>query len=261
LEYIMSYFGSADYYVDVALGKVPGAEIVRKFGDGIVGTTYVPVAGALVYQTPIAAASLEIVSNNANDTGAGTGAQTVTIVGLTASWVEVSQTVTMNGVTAVAIPTPLIRMYRIVVATSGTYATATAPSHAGLITVRAAGAGATWGIIDTATGFNSGQSNIACYTVPAGKTAYLIWKNIEAESGKTVDCRFFQRPFADDVVTPFTGVLKQVEREANAVGDSQHLPKAPIGPFVGPCDLGFMAKVTAGTAIVNCEFQLLMTTP
>ena len=257
----MSYFGSSEYYCDVALGKVAGTTIVRQFGEATLATTYVPISTALTYQTPTAATSLEIVSSSASDAAAGIGAQTVVVVGLDASWNEVSQTITMNGVTAVAIPTALTRVYKIYVATSGTYASMAAASHVGVITVRTAGAGVTWGIIDTATGWAAGESAIGCYTVPTGKTAYLIWKVLNAESSKVVDVRFFQRPLANDVTTPFTGAMRQVEREANAAGESQHMPKAPIGPFVGPCDLGFIGKVATGTAIISAEFQLILTTP
>lgn len=257
----MSYFGSSDYYTQVALGLVPGATIERVFGEATLGTTYTPLSTTLTYQTPTAATNLEIVSSSASDAAAGIGAQTVTIVGIDANWLEISQTVTMNGITAVAIPTALLRVTKIFVATSGSYANMTTASHVGTITVRTAGAGVSWGLIETATGWAAGQSAIGCYTVPSGKTAYLVWKVVNAESGKVVDVRFFQRPFTNDVTTPYTGVMKQVEREANAVGESQHTMKAPIGPFVGPCDVGFIGKVSTGTAIISAEFQLLLTTP
>lgn len=257
----MSYFGSSDYYTQVALGLIPNTRLERVFGEANLGTSYSPVATSLFYPTPTTATSLEIVSSSASDAAAGIGAQTVTIEGLDTNWAAITQTVTMNGVTAVAIPTALTRIHRIYVATSGSYATSATASHVGVITVRVSGAGATWGIIDTATGWAAGQSAIGCYTVPTGQTAYLIWKVINVESTKTVDARFFQRPLASDVTTPYTGIMKQVEREASAAGESQHIPRAPMGPFVGPCDLGFFAKVSAGNALVACEFQLLITTP
>lgn len=256
----MSYFGSTDYYTQVALGLVSGAEILSTFGDATVGTSYVPITSSLVYQTPTTATALEIVSSSASDGVAGSGALTVTVIGLDANWAEVTQTITMNGTTAVAIPTSLLRMYRAYVATSGTYASMAAGSHVGTITIRVSGAGATWGTIESSP-WPSGQTTIACYTVPLGKTAYLIWKSTNAESSKIVDVRFFQRPLANDVTTAYTGIMRQIEREANAVGDAQHLPRAPIGPFVGPCDLGFIAKVSTGSAVISAEFQLLLTTP
>lgn len=256
----MSYFGSKDYYAETTFGNVSNAETVTILGSGNITTSFVPITSALVYQTPTAAASLEILSSSANDTSAGTGARTVTVTGLNASWAEVSQTITMNGITAVAIPTALIRLTKIEVTTSGTYASMSGGSHTGTITVRGAGGGATWGTID-ATNWPAGVSSIGCYTVPTGKSAYIVWKTINTDSSKVVDSRFFIRPHADIVAAPYTGIMKQMELEANLTSESVHLPRAPIGPFVGPCDMGYIAKTSSGSAVVTCEFQLLLTTP
>jgi hypothetical protein len=32
----------------------------------------------------------------------------------------------------------------------------------------------------------------------------------------------------------------------------------PFGPYVGPTDIGFMAKVTSGTATVSVEFEVVV---
>jgi hypothetical protein len=66
------------------------------------------------------ATAMTISSSSANDTAAGTGAKTVTLIGLDSNWLQVSQTVTLNGQTGVAIPISLIRVFRAFVATAGT---------------------------------------------------------------------------------------------------------------------------------------------
>ncbi len=53
-----------------------------------------------------------------------------------------------------------------------------------------------------------------------------------------------QRPRADDVTAPYSGVLELVERE---IGVSL---KSAKGPFVGPCDIGFLGVETAATDMV-----------
>jgi len=253
---------SADFYTDVRLGKIPGYALELVAGNGLVTTAYSPISTTLLYPTPTAAVSLEVLSSSANDTSAGSGARTITVTGLDANWAEISQVITMNGVTPVAVPTALLRVYKVVVTTSGTYpATLNTGSHAGTITVRVAGAGATWQSINAASGFPAGEASICSYTIPLGKTGYLIWKNLDIETTKAVDVRFLYRELANDVTVPYTGITRQLFRESSSVGESQHIWKAPLIPMVGPCDLGPIAAVTVGTANVSCDYMLLITTP
>lgn len=253
----MTYFGLRDYLIEVARGNVAGAAIVHKFGEHSVGTTLVPVCEGGVYQTPTTATALEFLSSDANDTSAGTGAREVTVIGLDSSWNEVSQTVTTNGTSAVALGTNLIRLYRWYVSSSGTYATSSSGSHAGTLTVRVSGAGATWSTIGTSP-FAEGQSQIGAYTVPTGKTAYLLSDQVDVDTSKTIDAVFFQRPNADDVATPFSGAMRVVAKYIGVSGHQPHIYSTPKGPFVGPCDIGFMAKHASSTGDVSVDFELLI---
>jgi len=162
-----------------------------------------------------------------------------------------------NGTTAVALSTDLTRLYRWYVSSSGTYATQTAGSHAGTLTIRASGAGATWSQI-IASPFSIGQSQIGVYTIPSGYTANLLSKNIFTDTNKTADIYFYQRPNADDVSSPYSGTMRLVEREVGVSGGFNLKTRSPKGSFVGPCDVGFMGKVSSGTAEVSCEFELLI---
>ena len=244
------------FYLSVKLGLVPGFSIVEKFGSGDISTTIAPITTSLTYQTPIAATALEIVSSSANDTAAGTGAQEITVIGLDSSWVEVTQTKEFNGTTAVPLDNDLIRLYRAYVSRSGTYATQSSGSHVGTLTIRGAGAGSTWATIGV-TPFPFGQTQIGCYTIPTGKTGYVLTKNVFAEGSKTADVYFFQRPHADDVTTPFTGAMRVVEREVGVSGGYSADINAK-GPFVGPCDIGFMGVVASGTDIMSVEFEVIL---
>lgn len=75
--------------------------------------------GESAYTYITAAAAMKISSTDAKDTSAGVGARTVRVFGLDTNWQEVSQDVTMNGVTGVSIPTSLIRVYRAYILTVG----------------------------------------------------------------------------------------------------------------------------------------------
>jgi hypothetical protein len=251
------YADTSEFYLNVARGHVAGHSIVHKFGAGTIGTTLIPISlGVGDYKTPIAPVALELLSSDALDTSAGTGAQEITIVGLGADWKETSATYATNGVT----PVPCgswTRVYRVFVSASGTYATSTAGSHAGTITVRVAGAGDSWVSLPILPS-PVGQSQIGAYTVPAGKTAYLLTKTIVVDAVKAADVYFFQRDNADDVATPFTGAMRLVEREIGVTGTISVVFSTPKGPFIGPCDIGFLAVVGTGSADVSVEFELVL---
>lgn len=254
----MSFSPLDNFWLRVARDQISEYTHTHKYGTyEAVGTTFVPIARGGVYQTPTAAASLEIVSTDANDTAAGTGARTVTIIGLDANWNEVTQTVSMNGTTAVALGTDLIRAYRMYVATSGTYGTATAASHAGTITLQGAGAGATWLIIYS-TNFPRGQSECGVYTVPTGKSAIVNFHYISVESNKPATIVFLQRLNADTVTAPYTAVRAAYELGGLEGYASLIDTATPQGPFVGPCDIGFMGRFATGTGSISCEFEILI---
>lgn len=70
----MSRQFTKEFYLEVAKGNVAKHSLVHKFGAGDVGTTLVPITQSGTYQTPTTAQALEFVSDNVNDTSAGTGA-------------------------------------------------------------------------------------------------------------------------------------------------------------------------------------------
>jgi len=252
---------NTEYYLEVARGNITGASLVHKFGTTDITTSMAPIANAGLYQTPTSAVALEFVSDSAADAQNGVGAREITFIGLNSAWEEVSQSVATHatdGTVAVSIPTSLTRLYRWYVSQSGTYATQAGGSHQGAITVRVAGAGATWSIIPNSP-FQAGQSQIGVYTVPLGKTAYLLSKTVFVDSSKTADVYFFQRPLVNDVTTPFTGTMRLVEREVGVTGGYVQPFISPKGPFVGPCDIGFMGKMSVGTSDASVEFELLLT--
>ena len=41
-------------------------------------------------------------------------------------------------------------------------------------------------------------------------------------------------------------------------GEEEISPSTPMGPFVGPCDIGFMGKVSTGTGEIDIDFEILI---
>jgi hypothetical protein len=244
--------------LDVSRSAYPGITIVHKFGkNSAVGTSYTPLTISGFYRTPTALTSLEIVSSSANDTSAGTGARTVYIQGIGTGWAEVSETVTMNGTTAVDLANQYFRIYRAYVVTSGTYATSSAGSHAGDLTIRVDGGGDTWATINGSSSFPKAQTEIGVYTVPAGYTAYVKEVYLDVESNKAADILMFQRPDADTVSAPYAAM--RVVQDFNGV-EAEVIEQfsSPLGPFPASTDIGFMAKVASGTGSVSVDFEILL---
>lgn len=93
-EFFIRKFGRND---DVDTGSAP--EDIWDFGG--------------LYPFPTAAAATTIVSDNAADTGAGTGLQQARVFGLDANFLEVQEDVTLNGVAPVALANQYLRVHRV----------------------------------------------------------------------------------------------------------------------------------------------------
>lgn len=138
-----------------------------------------------------AATTLTIVSGDAADASAGTGARTVTIWGLSGAYVEQSETVTMNGTTSVGTSASFLRVYRAEVATAGS-----AGANVGLITIKS---GAT-ALAEIAVGDN--RAYMTQYTVPAGKTASVVSYYGTAQAALGLQYTLFARSFTSQVFIP-----------------------------------------------------------
>lgn len=190
--------GTTDWFVATRLGRVPGFEPERKFGANInVGTAEVALSrtGGTAPYMPTTATTIEVLSDSANDTAAGSGIRTVRVEGLDGSFNEVFEVVTLNGVTPVVSTQTFIRVFRCFGVTCGTYG----GSAAGTITVRASGGGTTFVTLNTETG----QTQTTHYCVPARKTLVLFDVHMTPETAKSVTFRLYSRRNADQVSAPF----------------------------------------------------------
>lgn len=251
-------------WLDAARQLITGLTTVKKFGrNPSVGTSYVPVCLGGFYRTPQSgsATTLRIkAGGNANDTAAGTGAREVTIIGTDENFNEVSEAVATAGASASAsTTTTFTRIYRAFVSSSGTYATQASGSHSGNIVIENTAGTEDWGTVG-ATNFPKSQSEIGAYTVPAGKTAYVKLRDLSIDSGKTIDLVFFSRENADETAAPYTAMRAQSVVSGVSGGSIETFGVAdvPFGPYAGPTDIGFMAKVSTGTASVSVEFEIIL---
>lgn len=251
-------------WLDVARGLAVGLSDVKKFGRcKTVGTSFTPVCNGGYYRTPqvSGATALRVkAGGSANDTAAGTGARKIYLIGLDENFGLASDTLITAGASASSPSTvTFIRLFRSYVLESGTYASAGVGSHSAAIVIENAAGTEEWCTID-ATNFAKGQSEIGAYTVPAGYTGYVKLRNYSVDSGKTVELIFFAREGADETAAPYSAMRVQSVNTGMIGGSVQPFGTVdvPFGSYVGPTDIGFMARVSSGTAEVSVEFEVIL---
>jgi hypothetical protein len=160
---------ASQYATAVAFGDIIG--VTRAVGLGAnpsVDIATVPEdvwSGGGLYPWMTAATSLEVVSTSASDAAAGVGGRTIRVVCLDINFVEFFDTITLNGLTAVAMPRQCYRINLINVLSAGTTGT-----NVGDINIRDAGGGTIRGNVPPLAGISK-QTN---YTVPAGYTLQIV---------------------------------------------------------------------------------------
>jgi len=253
------YKKTLDYHTQVSRGEVPSHSVVHKFGaNPNVSSTFVPICRSGFYRTPTNNVGLEIVSSSANDTSTGTGARQVTYEGVVISGsdlVVVTNTVTLNGTGAVNLPDSLFRLYRWYVSQSGTYASQTAGSHAGTLTIREQGDGNTWSSI-VPTGFAKAQSQIGAYTVPTGCIAYVNRISYSVELDKTADILMFKRNNVLNTTAPFDA-MRLVTEINSASGVTSIDFQTPI-KIEEETDFGFLGKFKSNTGTMTVDFDFIL---
>ena len=158
---------------DIASGTCDGLQLMHKFGynpDVDIGTTEIVSSMGVTrsaYQGWLELSStVHVTSNSANDDAAGTHARKVMIMGLDQNWDEASEEVTLVGNSDSAeTTTRWLRVYRAYVTSAG----ALINSNDAVLTVESA-LGEDMAEIPA----GEGQTQMAMYTVPRGKTAYLM---------------------------------------------------------------------------------------
>lgn len=247
-----------DFYELVRIGKIPGYSIVQKFGNNLaVSTTLVPVTAGGLYQTPTTGQSIEVVSDDADDTALGAGGRNCIVYGLDGTFTPKVEEVALDGLTPVAVPGTWTRVYRLECTKSGVYATQALSSHQGTISVKTTPAGVLWGQIAVEGTYGLGNSLIGMYSQGAGSTAFLLSKFITVDTGQDVKIYLFHRPGINVVAAPFTG-MRLVQVESGIDVPYNYVPKLPIAVFSEYTDMGFMAVAAAGPAEVSVNFELLI---
>jgi hypothetical protein len=186
--------------LQVSRGQIQGHSSVIVFGyNSDVDTseeTVWPDGGTIPH--PTSASVLKISSSSANDASAGTGARTVYIEGVDGNYAVVSETVTLNGQTAVNTTNSYLYVNRFYVVTVGSGGANAGNINAGTGTVTSGVPDVLYDII--ATGYNNRTTGHYC--VPAGYTAYMTEGIFSAgqASGSTSVTGFLKQHGPDNIL-------------------------------------------------------------
>lgn len=236
------------FELQVARGQVDGHKALFKFGiNGDVGTSVETVwaqGGTYVY--PASATVMKISSSSADDAAAGTGARTISIAGLDASYNEISETVILDGQTSVNTVNSYLRISRMFVVTAGSGATAAGTIYAGTGTVTSGVPATVYGMV--AIGAN--QTQMAFWTVPAGYTLYLtglFYTSANTTANAWTNFQLIQRPLG--------GVFRQ-QSSSRVPGNGDfvvdlHTPLA----FSEKTDIEVRAVASTSPSNVSAEFE------
>lgn len=201
--------------------------------------------GVNVIPRPSSALVMEVISTAAADTAAGTGVRTVEIHGLDANFDEREETVTLNGLAAVALSGTWIRINHVHAETVGSGGVA-----AGNINVQSGGT-----VYDMISA--GGNSSLQChFTIPNGKTGFILGWNASAITGAGgTKARLLLQATADwdHSLTPDVFSFQDVIIQNNG-GNYRSFPLPILVP--SRTDIKASAQRVAGTSTVQATADI-----
>jgi hypothetical protein len=175
---IISSFGAASN-IAISAGNVAGYSHINKFGysDAIANLSTI-WDGSNIYTYSTSAGAVTVASSSSSDDGA-----VIEVQGLDANYNLVVQDITIDGTGA----TDLIRVFRARVKTPASGET----GNVGIISVNIGGQLRAKILAD------KGQTLMAVYTIPAGKTGYLLNLTTSVDKDTGVTYRLIARKIED----------------------------------------------------------------
>lgn len=246
---------TGDFFFRVSQGKVKGhaANNVTSHNDDV--STALKTVGAYgvgtLYVYPTAATIDYISSDNAGDT------HEITTIGLDADYNKVINVTTLNGTTPVAIDTPIMRVNHFLndsaTATQGTIFLWDSPGgngteHTGGIPTVASTVKASIDI-NIAAGTISDEHHMSTvFTVPAGKTGYVVFGKTTVSDAKALELTFWTRKVGK--------VFLQTHHIDIKNNNYDYFFKLP-GRLEEKTDIEVRATIDVGTGEVSAHYDII----
>jgi len=250
----MSLILARDFLVEVQKGNIAKHSMVHKFGrnDAVPNGTWAFVTLLGHTSWPLSAATTVRIKagGDAADDAAGNGAREITIQGIDSNLAEITEAITTNGVDASAATTAEFwRVHRMWVSSVGTYGAA----NTAAITLENSGGGTD--LIQI--GVEDGQTQFTGWTVPTGKTAYLLSLHTHVDAGKAARIRVFTRADMNDAVAPMKSRRLKLFFDG-VMGEFRYMPRGPEVAIPALSDIWVEAYGEGASTEVSCDFELLV---
>ncbi len=245
----------SQFFLDVVQGKIPGHSAVKQNGDNPdIDTTSDPedvwdAGGLFPYQS--AATLLEVSSDSSDDDGspAGIGMHNVRIFGLDGSFNLIQETLTLNGTTVVPTVNTYLRIYAMEGQNSGS-----ASSNVGTIILQVTGGGD----IQAQISPDFGRSLMALYTIPAGKTGFLLSVfagMFDATANASIRVQIITRKMVVNPIWIVGGEVSPANSGSSFLERDNQLPAI----FIEKTDIRVTTReVTANNTRVQAGFEILL---
>lgn len=245
---------SAQFLAEVAAGNVPGHACVRVFSKNpAIGTTEEDmwVVGG-VYPWLEAAESFRIkAGGNANDTAAGSGARAVEIDFLDEAGTLTTETLATNGASASSETAANgIRLLQARVSSVGSYT----GKAAAVIDIETTSTTTLIGRIN----INLAESRLSMYSVPLGKTAYILRVRTMVEGSKNCSVYAYYRNDLLDVTAPMSPRIRFLIFDNQSGGTSDGFTlQCPI-KFEALTDIWWAGNTSSGSSSASIAYDILL---
>ncbi len=198
VDFLETITNSLFFGVQVSRGDIEGTSwfVINGTNDNI-GTAQEsvwPEGG--IYVSPASATVMTVSSTDIDDTALSTGQRTIEIDGLDADYKKINEIVTLNGTTAVNTVNSYLRIRRLTGRTAGSTNINEGIIYIGTGLVSGGKPANVFNLIPV----DEGISKTAFYTVPAGKSAYLMDSLFTVDAGREVITELILRPFGGSLI-------------------------------------------------------------
>ena len=228
-------------------GDISGCNVIHKFGHNLdVATIYETLwSYGSIYSYLDTATVLKVSSSSTDDTSSGIGARTIKIQGLDSNYLEIEETITLNGQTPVNTQNSFLRVYRAQVITVGSSNQNNGDIYMGTGTV-------TLGIpanVYAEIPQNYNQTMMAVYTIPANKTGYMTMFYASPDDSKG---------FQTQLITGNGNDVHRVRNELHAYQVQAAFEYRPYLKIPEKTDIEMRAKIDNGIAKFGGGFSIIL---